>query len=39
MTAEPSADGRARVHARFAFTGEQHFYGLGQGGCSSIGSG
>jgi alpha-glucosidase (family GH31 glycosyl hydrolase) len=32
MTAERSADGRARVHVRFAFTGEQHFYGLGQGG-------
>jgi alpha-glucosidase (family GH31 glycosyl hydrolase) len=32
MTAERSADGRTRVHARFAFTGEQHFYGLGQGG-------
>ena len=27
-----TADGRARVHARFAFSGEQHFYGLGQGG-------
>jgi alpha-glucosidase (family GH31 glycosyl hydrolase) len=32
MTAEPSADGRRRVHARLAFAGEQHFYGLGQGG-------
>ena len=32
MTAERSEDGRHRVHARFAFGGEQHFYGLGQGG-------
>ena len=32
MTAERSEDGRSRVHARFAFGGEQHFYGLGQGG-------
>ena len=32
MTAERSEDGRRRVHARFAFGGEQHFYGLGQGG-------
>jgi alpha-glucosidase (family GH31 glycosyl hydrolase) len=34
MTAERSADGRTRLHARFAFAGEQHFYGLGQGGGS-----
>ena len=32
MTRERTTDGRARVHARFAFSGEQHFYGLGQGG-------
>ena len=32
MATEPSADGRRRVHARFAYAGEQHFYGLGQGG-------
>ena len=32
MAMERSADGRARLHARFAFAGEQHFYGLGQGG-------
>ena len=32
MSTEPSADGRTRVHARFAYAGEQHFYGLGQGG-------
>src|SRR5262249_56002824 len=32
--AEPAGDGATgrRVHARFAFSGEQHFYGLGQGG-------
>ena len=35
MAAEPSADGRTRVHARFAFAGEQHFYGLGQGGAAA----
>ena len=27
-----AGDGRRRVHACFAFSGEQHFYGLGQGG-------
>ncbi len=32
MEREPGASGRERVHARFAFSGEQHFYGLGQGG-------
>lgn len=33
MAIEPAgASGRRRVHARFAFAGEQHFYGLGQGG-------
>ena len=32
MAAERSADGRVRLHASFAFSGEQHFYGLGQGG-------
>ncbi len=32
MARERLADGRARLHARFAFSGEQHFYGLGQGG-------
>ena len=32
MAAERAADGRTRLHARFAFAGEQHFYGLGQGG-------
>ena len=32
MAREQGATGRARVHARFAFSGEQHFYGLGQGG-------
>jgi alpha-glucosidase (family GH31 glycosyl hydrolase) len=29
MDVKPATD---RVHARFAFSGEQHFYGLGQGG-------
>ena len=32
MAIDASVNGRARVHARFAFDGEQHFYGLGQGG-------
>ena len=32
MAIERDADGAARVRARFAFEGEQHFYGLGQGG-------
>jgi len=32
MTVERGTDGSARVHARFTFEGEQHFYGLGQGG-------
>jgi alpha-glucosidase (family GH31 glycosyl hydrolase) len=32
MTTGPAAGGRTSVHARFAFAGEQHFYGLGQGG-------
>jgi hypothetical protein len=32
MAIERAADGAARVRARFAFEGEQHFYGLGQGG-------
>ena len=34
MEVEPPRDGTAhrRVRARFAFSGEQHFYGLGQGG-------
>src|ERR1700741_3264070 len=31
MSIEPG-DGRRRVRAGFAFSGEQHFYGLGQGG-------
>ena len=29
---ESSGDGRRRLHASFEFSGEQHFYGLGQGG-------
>jgi alpha-glucosidase (family GH31 glycosyl hydrolase) len=34
MSAEPAGDGsgRVRLRANFAFSGEQHFYGLGQGG-------
>ena len=32
MAIERGADGATRVRARFAFSGEQHFYGLGQGG-------
>jgi len=32
MSAESSGDGRRRLHASFEFSGEQHFYGLGQGG-------
>src|SRR4029450_5438285 len=33
MSAEAAeASGRRRVHASFTFSGEQHFYGLGQGG-------
>ena len=34
MSAEPAGDGsgRCRLRATFAFSGEQHFYGLGQGG-------
>jgi alpha-glucosidase (family GH31 glycosyl hydrolase) len=32
MAADPPVDGRTRVRARFVFAGEQHFYGLGQGG-------
>ena len=36
MSAEPTADGagRRRVRASFVFSGEQHFYGLGQGGAA-----
>ena len=34
MSAEPAGDGsgRLRLRANLAFAGEQHFYGLGQGG-------
>lgn len=34
MSAEPVGDGsgRVRLRASFVFSGEQHFYGLGQGG-------
>ena len=34
MSAEPAGDGsgRLRLRASLAFSGEQHFYGLGQGG-------
>jgi alpha-glucosidase (family GH31 glycosyl hydrolase) len=34
MSAEPAGDGsgRLRLRAHLAFAGEQHFYGLGQGG-------
>jgi alpha-glucosidase (family GH31 glycosyl hydrolase) len=32
MVLERGADGAGRVRARFTFSGEQHFYGLGQGG-------
>src|SRR4030095_8553002 len=32
MAAEPA--GRRRVRASFVFSGEQHFYGLGQGGAA-----
>jgi alpha-glucosidase (family GH31 glycosyl hydrolase) len=32
MTVERGADGVTRVRARVSFEGEQHFYGLGQGG-------
>jgi alpha-glucosidase (family GH31 glycosyl hydrolase) len=32
MSVERGAGGVARVRASFAFEGEQHFYGLGQGG-------
>jgi hypothetical protein len=32
MAVERGADGGARVRARFTFSGEQHFYGLGHGG-------
>jgi alpha-glucosidase len=32
MVVEATRDGTRRVSARFAFSGEQHFYGLGQGG-------
>jgi alpha-glucosidase (family GH31 glycosyl hydrolase) len=34
MTAEPAREegARRRLQARFQFSGEQHFYGLGQGG-------
>jgi alpha-glucosidase len=32
MATERAGNGHAGVHARFAFAGEQHFYGLGQGG-------
>jgi len=32
MSTEPVAGGRRRVRASFLFSGEQHFYGLGQGG-------
>ena len=36
MSAEPVADGsgRRRLRASFVFSGEQHFYGLGQGGAA-----
>jgi len=36
MAAEPVTDGsgRRRVRASFVFSGEQHFYGLGQGGAA-----
>jgi hypothetical protein len=32
MAETVDADGRRRVRASFTFSGEQHFYGLGQGG-------
>jgi len=32
MVLEAGAPGAGRVRARFTFSGEQHFYGLGQGG-------
>jgi alpha-glucosidase (family GH31 glycosyl hydrolase) len=32
MAVEHGPNGSARVRARFTFSGEQHFYGLGQGG-------
>ena len=32
MFTESSGDARRRLHASFEFSGEQHFYGLGQGG-------
>jgi alpha-glucosidase (family GH31 glycosyl hydrolase) len=32
MTSERTADGHTRLRACFGFAGEQHFYGLGQGG-------
>ena len=32
MAVERGADGGVRVRARFTFSGEQHFYGLGHGG-------
>jgi alpha-glucosidase len=32
MSAQNAADGSRRLQARFMFSGEQHFYGLGQGG-------
>ena len=39
MSAERLRDGSSRrVRACFAFSGEQHFYGLGQGGGASTGS-
>jgi alpha-glucosidase (family GH31 glycosyl hydrolase) len=34
MAMERAGDGSPRLRARFAFSGEQHFYGLGQGGAS-----
>ncbi len=34
MAVDPPADGRQSIRARFAFAGEQHFYGLGQGGAA-----
>ena len=40
MAAEPAGDGTARhrLQASFQFSGEQHFYGLGQGGRRSTAS-
>ncbi len=38
MLTESVGDAGRRLHASFEFSGEQHFYGLGQGGQSSTGS-